>query len=64
MDFIFNKITSKKASAELITILIAILIFGALSGFFTKKILGDKSKGVGIGGAADRVNNVIIKQIP
>ena len=59
-----NKIKSKKAGADLITIIMAIVIFAAVSTFVVSTLLGDKSKRIGIAGASQNVNEEILKSMP
>lgn len=58
------KIKSKKAGVDLVVVLIAVVIFASVSLFFMKTIMGDKTTGKGIGGAADRTNSCILKNMP
>ncbi|MEG0668346.1 MAG: hypothetical protein RR460_06940 [Clostridium sp.] len=56
------KAKSKQASAELISILIAILLFASLSGVVANKLIGNKDGG--IKGSAKEINNVLINNVP
>lgn len=60
----FEKIKSKKGSVDLITLLIAIVIFAAIATFVMTTILGDKKDNSGIAGASQRVNNDILYNMP
>lgn len=59
-----KKLIKKKGSIDLITVLIGMVIFAAVSYFFVTTIIGSKSDGTGIKGSSDTVNNSILKKIP
>lgn len=58
------KIKSKNGSTDMVVILITIVIFAAVSTFYVTTIMGSRAGDSGIEGASERVNQVILQNVP
>lgn len=59
-----RKIKSKKGSTDMVVILIVLVIFAAIAGYYVRVVLGDKTQNTGVEGASQRVTDVILNNVP
>lgn len=64
MKGILKKIRSKNGSTDMVVILITLVIFATVSTLYVATITGSKNSNSGIEGASERVNHVILHNVP
>lgn len=48
----------------MVVILIVLVIFAAIAGYYVRVVLGDKTQNTGVEGASQRVTDVILNNVP